>query len=298
MRSRSRSRTGLFASLTLVFVACGGRSTIDFGLDPNGIGGASGGVGASGGFGGSVSGGGSGGTVVDGGAPGGGGISGDGGVPGGGAGGAGGGGLCSDPGGTPCEVCTCSNCLDPLEQCDADGGCMDILACADKAGCSGVQCYLGPCNQVIDQNGGPFGNSASLAQAVGQCRNANKCDCGGGSGGAGGGGTGGVGGGGGSGGTGPIACISCISQKCPAVQDCLFDQACRDGAICAMQKCLTGGGGGPNLQCMIQCFNGDFQAAFKAFQGIQCFFTQCGQTCGGIIPGLPGLPGGGGQPGG
>ncbi|MBK7580050.1 MAG: hypothetical protein IPI67_07560 [Myxococcales bacterium] len=288
MRSRSRTRFGLFASLTLGFVACGGRSTIDFGLDPGPAGG-----GGSGGFGGTGVVGGSGGISGDGGAPGGGagGVAGEAGAPGGGASGAGGGGFCEDPG-SPCEICTCDNCPDELKACADNGGCMPILACAQNAGCSGAQC-LGPCGPVINQNGGPLGKSANLAQQVGQCRAQAKCDCGaGGSGGTGGGGGTGTGGGGG---TGPLACIGCVAQKCPSVQQCVLDQKCRDGAICAMQKCLSGGGGGPNLQCMIQCFNGDFGAAFQAFQGIQCFLTSCGQTCGGVIPGLPG---GGTPPGG
>ena len=292
MRSRSRSRVGLFASLTLVFVACGGRSTIDFGLDPGSTSGGSGGssgTGTTGGNGGS-----SGGTGA---------VSGGGGMAGaagfGGVAGAGGGGLCADPGGSPCEVCTCDNCYDQLSECDSDGGCMQILGCADKTGCKGMQCYMGPCKAVIDQNGGPMGAAAAKAQQVGQCRGANKCPCGGGGSGGSGGSGGGPSGGGGSGGTGPLACVSCISQNCPSVQQCVLDKPCRDGVICAMQKC-TSGGGTPNLQCMLGCFNGDLKAAMSVLQSLQCFFGKCGQTCGGLIPGLPGgggggLPGGGGK---
>lgn len=286
MRSRSRSRVGLFASLTLVFVACGGRSTIDFGLDPGGAGGSgvggssgTGTVGGSGGIGGGTGAASGGGGMA--------GVSGDGGMAG-----AGGGGLCSDPGGSPCETCTCDNCYSELDACDSDGGCMQILACVDKTGCKGMQCYMGPCKAVIDQNGGPMGASSGKAQQLGQCRGANGCPCGGG----GSGGSGGTGGGGsgGTGGTGPIACISCISQNCPSVQKCVMDKKCRDGVTCSMQKCLSGGGQ-PNLQCMLGCFNGDYQAAFSAFQAVQCFTSKCGQTCGGLIPGLPGggTPGGG-----
>jgi hypothetical protein len=145
---------------------------------------------------------------------------------------------------------------------------------------------------VIDQNGGVFGPSASMAQAVGQCAADGNCPCG--SGGAGGSG-GGPSGGGGSGGGGPLACLSCINQECPAIQECLFDQTCQSGLICAFQDCLSGGS--PDLGCMLGCFNGDFQAAFQAFQAVQCFFTNCAQTCGGLIPGLPG-GGGPGNPGG
>jgi hypothetical protein len=290
----SRTRFGLFAVITVLGVACGGRSTIDFGLPIEATGGAgSGGLGATGGtdFGG-TSGTGTGGTLV-------GGSGGDGGTVSGGAGGTTG--FCDAPA-NECEACTCKGCANEWEACVDDVGCAEIVACADKTGCSGIDCYLGACQSVIDQNGGLFGPSTSLAQGIASCRNQNNCACGGGSGGA--GGTGGFGGGpsggggapsggGGTGGTGPLACIMCINQQCPAVQECIFDQACRDGAICAFQSCMSGGS--PNLQCMLGCFNGDFTAAFKAFQSFQCFFSQCGQQCGGSIPGLPGFGGAGGN---
>lgn len=151
----------------------------------------------------------------------------------------------------------------------------------------GVGCLLAAC-------GGSEFDSAGTGGAGG----GTGATGGGGSGGSGGSG-GGPSGGGGSGGTGPLACVSCISQNCPSVQQCVLDKPCRDGVICAMQKC-TSGGGTPNLQCMLGCFNGDLKAAMSALQSLQCFFGKCGQTCGGLIPGLPGgggggLPGGGGK---
>ncbi len=110
-------------------------------------------------------------------------------------------------------------------------------------------------------------------------------------------GAGATGGNGGSGGSGPLACFQCIQNKCPQIQQCIMDQACRQGAICAVQGCLSGGGtGGIDFQCVAQCFNGNFQAALQAFQGIQCVFTSCSSQCPNGIPGLPG--GGGGLPGG
>ncbi len=275
MQARTVMLSGLFA-LGLV-AACGGRSTIDFDVP------------------GAVSSGGTGNVVILGGGTGGGSggtgnVSGDGGV--------GGNSVC-DGQSSDCAACTCYLCPSEWDVCQKDGGCADIVDCANKAGCSGIDCYLGPCQSVIDQNGGPFGDSVSLAQDLAACSNNNGCGCGNGSGGSGGGppgggGSGGVvsGGGGGTGGTGPIACITCVTQECPAVQECLFDQACRDGAICAVQTCLAGGGQ-PSISCMLGCFNGDFQAAFSAFQAFQCFFTNCGQKCGGLIPGLPGGGGGG-----
>jgi hypothetical protein len=217
------------------------------------------------------------------------------------SGGSGGATSCLSQASSECAVCTCDACLTDWELCMADPGCDAILACADAAGCTGVDCYLGPCNQVIDQNGGPFGDPANLAQNVGQCREDSGCPCddgAGGSGGAGGfggfGGASGSSGGGGTGGSGPLACFTCITQKCPAVGQCLLDNACRDGVICTFQQCLGGGSGLPNFPCLLGCFNGDFQAAINAFQALQCFFSQCATPCQGAIPGLPGFGGSGG----
>jgi hypothetical protein len=166
-RSRSRFRSGLIlAGLTVSFGACGGRSTIDFGAPPasttTNTGGSTGGVGASGGTN-------PGGTGGIGGGP----DGGAGGVTGGTGGGTA---LCDQPA-NDCEKCTCTSCFGQLEACFNDGGCLDILDCADQNGCKGAQCYLGPCNQVIDQNGGPFGDSATIAQQVGQCRTQSNCSC-------------------------------------------------------------------------------------------------------------------------
>jgi len=129
---------------------------------------------------------------------------------------------------------------------------------------------------------------------------------GGGDGGAGGsggsGGAGGAGGGnGGSGGSGGIIndvreCFQCIQQDCPEAMDCLTDASCRDGAICAIRDCMSGGS--PNLQCMLGCFDGNLSAAMSAFQAVQCVMSDC-SDCGGLLGnlpggGFPGLPGGGG----
>jgi hypothetical protein len=53
--------------------------------------------------------------------------------------------------------------------------------------------------------------------------------------------------------------------------------------------CL-GGGGGPDLQCFLECFDGDTDAAFKAFQALTCVFMNCQDECGGLLGG--GFPGG------
>ena len=301
MNSRTITRWGFAVVAVCLGAASCGRSTIDFGPIPDPDAGA-----GTGGL-----------SVLDGG----GGVGNSGGVSGDGGGAAiggdgGTGGSCLSVAQNECDDCTCTECGDVWSTCADESGCLDILACADQSGCSGVDCYLGPCQAVIDQNGGPFSNATNAAQTVANCRTKLNCPCGGGTGGSGGtagtggttggggsggfgnfGGFGGFGGGtGGTGGGGPLACLSCITQQCPSAQDCLFDNVCRDGVICAFQSCLSGGPGGLNLQCMLQCFNGDFQAALKAFNAVQCVFGQCGQQCANGIPGLPGggFPGGGG----
>ncbi|MEB2312547.1 MAG: hypothetical protein OZ921_06950 [Sorangiineae bacterium] len=109
----------------------------------------------------------------------------------------------------------------------------------------------------------------------------------GGSGGFAAGGSGGfaAGGSGGSGGSGPIACLQCVGQQCPSAQDCLTNQACRDGALCVAQKCLGGGGGGFDFGCAMGCFNGDWSAAMTAVQALQCVTSNCGSQCQGTLPG-------------
>jgi hypothetical protein len=286
MAARAWTRAAVFGlALGGLGSACS-RTQIEF--DPLGdeTGGGSG-LDGGGGLGGS---GGSGGSL--------GGSGGAGGNPAGGSAGVGGISSCQSQANSECELCTCDACLTDWEQCQLDSGCAAILDCANATACTGVSCYLGPCNQVIDQNGGPFGDSANLAQNVGNCRDDAGCPCGtGGTGGSGGfGGMGGAAGSGGAGGTGPLACFTCITQKCPEVGQCLFDDACRDGVICALQQCLGSGSGLPNFPCLLGCFNGDFQAAINAFQALQCFFSQCSTACQGSIPGLPGVGGSGGSP--
>lgn len=289
----------LLTTSALVWAAACGRTTIDFEV-PSGAAGSSG-VGGSGGVGGSA---GIGGVGAVGGSGGGvGGVGAQGGVAGsagsgaeGGFGGSGGAtNDCLDQARTDCNFCTCDNCFEEWQDCSNDAGCIAVANCATAAGCSGAEC-MGPCRNVIDQNGGPRGKSVRLALAVGTCQAAScAADCNGGS-----GGNGGNGGNGGGGGGGVVDCISCVTTQCPSAQECLLDAACRDGAICAVTDCLAGGGGGGgfDFQCLLGCFNGDFNAALTAFNSVQCVLTSCGDDCGGLLGngggGLPfGTPSGG-----
>lgn len=70
--------------------------------------------------------------------------------------------------GDPCGECACTECLEELQACEADPGCTAIRECAQESGCGGIDC-LGPCGDVIQMNGGPFGPAGMLAQAIGTC---------------------------------------------------------------------------------------------------------------------------------
>lgn len=67
-----------------------------------------------------------------------------------------------------CETCACNTCLAELQACEQDAGCVAIRMCAQANMCTGIGC-LGPCGDVIDQNGGAFGPSAGLAKALSEC---------------------------------------------------------------------------------------------------------------------------------
>jgi hypothetical protein len=92
--------------------------------------------------------------------------------------------------------------------------------------------------------------------------------------------------------SGPIfECVSCAQQNCESqVNACFNNPACAQGVVCAATSC-----GGFNLQCILQCFGGNFQAGLQAFQTFICLASNCGQECIGAIIGGGG-PGGGGGP--
>lgn len=79
---------------------------------------------------------------------------------------------------------------------------------------------------------------------------------------------------------GPLDCFACVQSSCPAAGACFQNPACLQGTICAVSQCL---GGGPNFGCVLNCFNGDFMAAFQALQAVGCVFQQCGQQCQGLF---------------
>src|SRR5438067_913851 len=55
-----------------------------------------------------------------------------------------------------------------------------------------------------------------------------------------------------------------------------------------------GGGGTPDLTCVLGCFGGDFSKALEAINAFSCVVGKCGSSCGGIFGG--GGDGGGPPP--
>ena len=73
-----------------------------------------------------------------------------------------------------CEICGCNSCLDTLEACELDAGCVAMRECAQASGCTDtVSCYEA-CQSVIDQYGAALGESAGLAAALSECMD-NNC---------------------------------------------------------------------------------------------------------------------------
>jgi hypothetical protein len=79
-----------------------------------------------------------------------------------------------------CEKCACGSCYDSLIPCFKDvGGCPQILACANRTGCTGVDCYQpGTCQAVIDRTGGIGSYSLQLALPLFTCVRGSGCACG------------------------------------------------------------------------------------------------------------------------
>ncbi|PCC68212.1 hypothetical protein SAMN02745121_08920 [Nannocystis exedens] len=67
-----------------------------------------------------------------------------------------------------CTVCACLECYDEYTACRDDAGCQTIRDCIQEFGCRGIDC-LGPCGDVIQRNGGPFGPAGTKAQALSTC---------------------------------------------------------------------------------------------------------------------------------
>jgi hypothetical protein len=78
-----------------------------------------------------------------------------------------------------CERCACGSCFGDLFACFGDRGCPAILQCANRTGCTGVDCYApSTCQPVIDQYGGLSSQSTALAIPLFSCLQMSGCPCG------------------------------------------------------------------------------------------------------------------------
>lgn len=108
------------------------------------------------------------------------GVAGFGGMPAGGAAGfnAGGVGASSGAGPLPCQACLARACTPEAARCFPDVGCVAILACTLSSGCNPLQCYASnACKDLIDQFGGPAGDSFRRVQDVVGCALGAGCEC-------------------------------------------------------------------------------------------------------------------------
>jgi hypothetical protein len=74
-----------------------------------------------------------------------------------------------------CSDCVCENCLEQLQACQADEGCVAIRMCAEETGCTGIDC-LGACGDVINMYGGIGGESAMIGLQISMCLDQNCAD--------------------------------------------------------------------------------------------------------------------------
>jgi hypothetical protein len=83
-------------------------------------------------------------------------------------------------GGVPidCQTCLFQTCSGELSKCLQDIGCVSILACSATTGCQGFDCYTPEaCAGVIDQFGGPKGESMSRVLGSLSCVLTSGCPC-------------------------------------------------------------------------------------------------------------------------
>jgi hypothetical protein len=74
-------------------------------------------------------------------------------------------GQCPEVGDCACDACACE-----LAACEANPGCTAIRECAQEFGCMGFDCYAPEtCMQVVDDEGGPTGESAMIGLALNDC---------------------------------------------------------------------------------------------------------------------------------
>jgi hypothetical protein len=89
-----------------------------------------------------------------------------------------------------------------------------------------------------------------------------------------------------------VNCGACIAQSCGSqLFTCLADPACRATFQCVVTKCLAGGAGGPDPQCLFTCSGSDPQGAVQVLRVFTCIINKCGADCQSVLGG-GGLGGG------
>ena len=77
-----------------------------------------------------------------------------------------------------CAQCLLQSCSQPFAQCLQDFGCLAILSCVQSKGCQAFECYSDAyCGGVIDQWGGPAGQSMSEILQTFACAVQAGCGC-------------------------------------------------------------------------------------------------------------------------
>lgn len=86
-----------------------------------------------------------------------------------------------------------------------------------------------------------------------------------------------------------LECATCLGEECGArVAECLGNEGCRNGLLCAATECLGGSGG--TLTCLMQCSQVAGDGSNLLLSALQCVFQTCGEDCSDVLPGGPQTP--------
>lgn len=86
-----------------------------------------------------------------------------------------------------------------------------------------------------------------------------------------------------------LECATCLGEECGAgVAECLANDGCRSGLLCAATQCLGGTAG--TLPCLMECSKLAGDGSNLLLATLQCVFQTCGDTCSGVLPGGPQTP--------
>ena len=72
--------------------------------------------------------------------------------------------------------CVCDKCAVEFLDCNSNAACRAIMQCALDKGCRGIEC-AGPCQGVIEQNGGVQGAGVAIALTLSECSTSCPVSC-------------------------------------------------------------------------------------------------------------------------